>query len=576
MSIPAGFAAGNSPTPAARAELEGFVKSIPAVTALATYIMLFAPMGADAAEAAGAGSPSLTTAEIRRLLESDQTTIGGADILARDVLRQAYSEVDFEPFWTDSANVGELLQLIDQATEHGLIPEDYHQQAVRDALPEHLHSTSGPEWAATDILLTESLLRYGYHRRFGKIKANSLDPYINYRRETFNDQQPGTTLRQALSAPSLEGFIDSVAPVGPVYASLQTWLKRFRAIAANGGWPAVPEGPTLRSGDRDPRILPLRERLTTTGELHAEAVAEPDVFDPALEQAVKVFQRHHALEADGIVGRNTITALNVPVTQRIDQLRLSLERLRWVNQEAADTLVAVNIAGFRAFFFRDGALVWETRAMVGKTYRQTPTFRGEMSYLEFNPTWTIPPGILRNDTLPAIKRDPGYLASKNIRVLDRQGNEVDPSTIDWSQYSKGIPFTLRQDPGPQNALGTVKFIFPNPYFVFLHDTPNPELFERPERAFSSGCIRIEDPLRLAELILDDAEKYPRSTLESIVRSGKIQRINLADQVPVLIVYLTASIDDDGSLLLYRDIYDRDAKALKALDGPVIVDPPPSG
>jgi murein L,D-transpeptidase YcbB/YkuD len=576
MSIPDGYEAGKSLTPAVRADPEKFVNSIRTVAALAIQIMLLVPIGPDPVVAAGPNSPSATGAEIRRLLESNLPTIGGADILARDVLWQAYSEVDFEPFWTDSANIGELLELISQATEHGLNPHDYHQQAVRNALPGFRPAGSGREWAATDILLTESLLRYGYHRRFGKIKANRLDPYINYRREAFNDQHPGTTLRQALGAPSLEGFIDSVAPVGPVYGSLQTWLKRFRKIAADGGWAAIPDGPALRPGDRDPRVLQLRERLITTGELQPEAAGASDLFTPALDEAVKVFQRHHALEADGVVGPKTLAALNVPVAQRIDQLRLSLERLRWVNQEGAETLIAVNIAGFRAFFFRDGAVVWETRAMVGKTYRQTPTFRGEMSYLEFNPTWTIPPGILRNDTLPAIKRDPGYLEANNIRVFDNQGKQVDASTVDWDRYNDSLPYRLRQDPGPDNALGTVKFIFPNPYFVFLHDTPDTELFERPERAFSSGCIRIEDPLRLAELILDDGDRYPRSTLESIVRSGKTQRINLGGKVPVLIVYLTASIDDDGSLLLYRDIYDRDAKALAALDGPVIVEPPPSG
>jgi murein L,D-transpeptidase YcbB/YkuD len=370
--------------------------------------------------------------------------------------------------------------------------------------------------------------------------------------------------------------MNHVAPTGPVYRALQGWLQRYREQEAEGGWPAIPEGPTLRPGDLGTRVLDLRKRLEITGELSSANAADPELFDAALEAAVKVFQRRHALDDDGIVGRNTLSALNVPIGRRIDQIRLSLERLRWVNQEAADTLVAVNIAGFRAFFFRDGALVWETRAMVGTTYRQTPTFRGDMAYLEFNPTWTIPPGILRKDTLPAIKSDPGYLAAKNIRVLDGDGREVDPSTVNWNSYTKGLPYTLRQDPGPQNSLGRVKFIFPNPYFVFLHDTPQRELFERPERAFSSGCIRVEDPLTLAELILDDPVRYARPELEEIVRSGRTQRVNLADKLPVLIVYITASIGDDGGLLLYRDIYDRDARALEALDGPVIVDPPASG
>jgi murein L,D-transpeptidase YcbB/YkuD len=519
---------------------------------------------------------SAAGAEIRRLLENDSLTIAGTEILAQDILLQAYSEVGFEPFWTDTADIRELLDLIGSAEEHGLRPEDYGETAVRQVLSGNTGTQTAPEMARADILLTESLLRYGYHRRFGKITASRLDPDINFRRETFNNQRPGTNLRQALAAPSFEGFIDAIAPSGPVYRALQAWLERYRAMAAAGGWPAVPEGPTLRLGDRDPRVLQIRARLQVTGELEDRAPVDAEAFDTELEEAVKAFQRHHALDADGIVGRNSLAAMNVPVQRRIDQLRLSLERLRWVNQEAADTLVAVNIAGFRAFFFRDGRLAWETRAMVGKTYRQTPTFRGEMAYLEFNPTWTIPPGILRNDTLPAIKRDPNYLASNNIRVLDSDGGEVDPSTVDWNQYSRGVPYMLRQDPGPNNSLGTVKFIFPNPHFVFLHDTPHRELFDRPERAFSSGCIRIEDPLALAALLLDDPVKYPRSELEAIVRSERTQRINLTSKVPVVIIYLTASVDDDGSLLLYRDIYDRDAQALEALDGRVIVEPPASG
>ena len=537
---------------------------------LCVALLCIAPAGA-----ADDHSAASIRTEIERLLNTESLAIDGTGVLGRDILLEAYRETGFEPFWSNPADVSELLELISRAGEHGLNPKDYRIDAIRGLRNGIPTTQSAADSAATDILLTESVLRYGYHRRFGKIKANTLDPYINYRRQSFNEQHPGTTLRQALSAPSLEGFMEQVAPTGPVYRALQSWLQRYREMEALGGWPAVPEGPPIRLGDRDPRISRLRKRLEVTGEL-ASVDGDPLLFDDALEFAVKLFQRRHALEADGVVGRNTLSALNEPIGTRIDQIRLSLERLRWVNQEAADTLVAVNIAGFRAFFFRDGALIWETRAMVGTTYRQTPTFRGEMAYLEFNPTWTIPPGILRNDTLPAIKSDPGYLAAKNIRVLDGAGREVDPSTVDWNGYSRGVPFTLRQDPGPQNALGRVKFIFPNPYFVFLHDTPQRELFERPERAFSSGCIRIEDPLKLAELILHDPDTYPRSALEEIVRSGKTQRINLADKLPVLIVYFTASVDDDGSLLLYRDIYGRDARALEALDGPVVVEPPVSG
>jgi murein L,D-transpeptidase YcbB/YkuD len=210
--------------------------------------------------------------------------------------------------------------------------------------------------------------------------------------------------------------------------------------------------------------------------------------------------------------------------------------------------------------------------MVGKSYRKTPVFRGDIQYMEFNPTWTIPPGILRNDTLPAIKRDPNYLSSKNIRVIDRDGSFVDPATVDWNQYSKGVPYTLRQDPGPWNSLGTVKFIFPNQHFVFLHDTPHRELFDRPERAFSSGCIRIENPLTLAELLLNDEDKT-RPELQAIVDSRETQRISLENTVPVLILYLTAGLDLEGNVTFFKDIYNRDQRVLAALDGAVVIDPP---
>jgi murein L,D-transpeptidase YcbB/YkuD len=234
--------------------------------------------------------------------------------------------------------------------------------------------------------------------------------------------------------------------------------------------------------------------------------------------------------------------------------------------------VAVNIASFRAFVYKDGNMEWSTRAMVGKDYRRTPVFRGDIRYMEFNPTWTIPPTILRDDTLPAIKRDPNYLASKNIRVIGSNGEFVDPQTVDWNRYTTMVPYTLRQDPGPDNALGTVKFIFPNKHAVFLHDTPHRELFDQPERAFSSGCIRIEHPLKLAEWLLDD-ENYPESVLQSIVDSRKTQRISLAQPIPVIITYLTASLDLDGNPLFFRDIYNFDAKVLQALDGPVVIELP---
>ena len=513
-----------------------------------------------------------TAAEIQRLLETENLSINGAAILGQEMVLQTYRENGFEPYWTQVENTGKLVSLINEAPDHGLIPADYNIDQLRRIQSEQERDPSTMIAAEADIVLTESLLRYSYHRRYGKVKASSIDPDINFKREAFNNKPPGETLRESLEAPSLQGFVELTAPSGPYYTGIQHWLKQYRRLAEAGGWPTVSEGPTLRPGDVDPRVVQIRNRLEATGELPKGTETNTMEFDEPLKIAVSEFQVRHALEDDGIVGKQTVAAMNVPVEARINQLRISLERLRWVNQEADQTFVTVNIAGFRAFVYKDGNMEWSTRAMVGKDYRRTPVFRGDIQYMEFNPTWTIPPTILRNDTLPAIKLDPNYLASKNIRVIDSNGKFVDPQTVDWNRYTTMVPYTLRQDPGPDNALGTVKFIFPNKHAVFLHDTPHRELFSQPERAFSSGCIRIEHPLKLAEWLLGD-ENYPEPVLQSIVDSRKTQRISLAQPIPVIITYLTASLDLDGNPLFFRDIYNLDAKVLQALDGPVVLEFP---
>ncbi len=528
----------------------------------------------SAQDTSPAGRPAIAN-DIRQLLETEDPTIAGVDILGHEIILRVYQDSEFQPYWTNDDNIRSLISLIDEAPDHGLLSADYNMDELRLILSERENNPSAMIEAGSDILLTESLLLYAYHRRLGKITPSTIDPDINYKRQAFQNQPLSQTLHELLEAISLREFIDIVAPSGPYYKGIQQWLHRYRQLAAEGGWPAVPEGPALRLGDKDPRVALVRKRLAVTGELPEDADLSSTTFNEQLERAVIKFQARHALEDDGIAGKQTIAAMDVLVEDRISQLRVSLERIRWVNQEAVQTFVAVNIASFQAFMIRNGELEWSTRAMVGKDYRRTPIFRGDIQYMEFNPTWTIPPTILRNDTLPAVKKDPGYLAAKNIRVIDSNGAFVDPLTVDWAQYSKGAPYTFRQDPGPDNSLGMVKFIFPNRHSVFLHDTPHRELFNRPERAFSSGCIRIEDPLKLAELLLTD-EHYQGPRLQSIVESGKTQRIYLDRPVPIIILYLTTGLDSDGNILFYKDIYEKDRKVLEALNGPVVIEPPVVG
>ena len=316
----------------------------------------------------------------------------------------------------------------------------------------------------------------------------------------------------------------------------------------------------------------LRDRLVMTGDLKEAASAGAEVFDETLEQAVKGFQERHGLEVDGAVGPGTLAAMNVPVEDKIDQIRVNLERGRWVLPGLEERFIIVNIAGFRTYVVKDDEEIWTTRSIVGTPFRKTPVFREDMNHLVFNPTWTVPRGILGRSILPKAQEDPSFLTEKNFTVVDSDGKQVDLKSVKWSKYSaKDFPYQVVQAPGPNNALGQVKFMFPNKYAVYLHDTPEKPLFERSERAFSSGCIRIDNPLDLAELLLRNQNGWDRKRIEEVIASGEIMTVNLDNPMPVLLLYWTVDKSpEDGAIVFMKDIYERDAKILEALDAEYII------
>ncbi len=496
--------------------------------------------------------------------------IDSVSIVGREILPAVYANRGFRPMWTDPGRVEQLIGMLETAPEDGLHAGDYYVDELRSVAARTRDPGTALDKADLDILATEALVRFGYHQLFGKVDPAALDSNINFTRRFIGDRPPVEAIPQIIASPTpLQEQLDQAIHRSPFYATLRKHLADYRGIAVAGGWPRVPEGPTLHPGDSDPRVISLRQRLAVTGDLPEGGDTSSPIFDEDLKAAVIRFQQRHALDADGVVGKNSYAALNVPVETRVEQIRLSLERLRWVRGERSERFIAVNIAGYRVFFVEGESVAWVTRAMVGKTYRQTPVFRGTLSYMEINPTWTVPPGILRNDVLPAIRRDVSYLANKNMSVIDRDGRRVDPATVDWQ--SRSLPYSFRQEPGPNNALGEVKFIFPNKHFVFLHDTPNRALFSRPDRTFSSGCIRVENPFTLAELIMNEPAKWDQAALEGVRDTRKTRRIN-TPKLPVLILYLTASVEQDGRVRFLKDVYDRDAKVLEALDGEVVITP----
>lgn len=491
-------------------------------------------------------------------------------VVMQDALQEIYRLHHFRPLWTGDHKFQQVVAVLEGSIEYGLQPRDYHLPAIRDLIGK-TGNTPGPAAAAAlDVLLSDGLLLYVHHRRHGKVHPGDLYPEFNFQRDHSADLPPLELVQQAITSDNLAAFIDAQAPVAHYYELLRQQLNVYRAIAAKGGWPPVPPGPTLRKNDRDPRVTAIHQRLQVTGELQTPEGDAQDVFTAELENAVILFQSLHGLTTDGLVGKKTVTAMNVGVATRVDQLRLSLERLRWLDHNADSEFIAVNIAGFQLFYVKNQAIEWTTRVIVGTPYRNTPVFRSLMTYLEFNPTWTIPPTILREDTLPAIRKNPDYLAERNISVIDRSGDRVDPSTIDWHAPGKGFPYSLRQEPGPENALGLVKFIFPNAYSVYMHDTPHRALFDQPMRGYSSGCIRVENPFRLVELVLQERQDFAAAELEEILRSGRTRRVLLEKPLPVMILYLTAALADSGKAEFYPDIYHRDPAVLGLLDGPVTV------
>jgi murein L,D-transpeptidase YcbB/YkuD len=377
----------------------------------------------------------------------------------------------------------------------------------------------------------------------------------------------------AAGSPAPDESIDPRGPSVPPYPEvrrLAAALDDLQRTADTGGWPLVPAGEPLRPGDASVRVPELRDRLLATGDLPEPGVLSADPFyGPELVAAVLHFQRRHGLADDGVVGTRTLAALNVPVERRIDQVRVNLERWRWLPADLGEHHLRVNIAGFELDEVQSGWITYSARVIVGRQYTKTPVFSSEITHLVLNPYWSVPSGIARREILPAVKKDPSYLAREGFDVLAAGGPAVpiDPATIDWSELSAArLPYVFRQRPGPGNSLGRIKFVFPNPYDVYLHDTPARSLFEREVRAFSHGCIRLQNPLELADRLLAGDPAWTPERLRAEIASGRKQSVRLPAPLPIHVVYFTAWVDGAGTLHFRNDVYGRDAAVLDALGG----------
>jgi murein L,D-transpeptidase YcbB/YkuD len=510
--------------------------------ALGACIATLLTIASIAAHAAGE-SAQIIQARVGQLGSGGEVRVSGAAIASTVVLPSFYERRGFEPAWTDPGDVDALFAAIHDSAADGLRPEDYHLAAL-EAL--YAVPRSPARDADFDLLATDALVRLGYHLRFGKVDVTRIDPHWNFRRdyEAVLLLAPTVAIQEALDQHRVRESLDVLRPGHPLYAALRGALQRYREIEAAGGWGPVPAGATLAPGMSDPRVPALRARLEAEGDLIEPDDASRDLYDGALESAVKHFQERHGLAPDGLVGGRTLRALNVPVTTRIGQLRLSLERSRLIMHDLPERFVVVNVPGYRVYYVEGGAARFASNVVVGKVIARTPIFRAEMTHVVLNPSWTVPPIVMKTDIIPGLKKDPGYLERKG---LQRIGGQV------------------VQPPGANNALGRLKLMFPNPHYVFLHDTPQRDLFERENRTFSSGCVRVEDVFGLAEAVIDDPQRWSKAKLLEAADTGATQTIKLERRVPVLLAYWTAGVASDGRVLFYEDIYARDAAELQALD-----------
>ncbi|MFH7326474.1 murein L,D-transpeptidase [Desulfurivibrio sp. C05AmB] len=506
--------------------------------------------------------------------------VGDEEIYSSVVLPRFYFDRTFQLAWSDDDGplplADDMVAAIRGANREGLIPEDYHLAKIEETLGRIRNTRQQGEQlnplslVDLDLLLTDAFLVLASHFHSGRINPETFTPEWH---PSKRDADFAAILGEALQENRIGETLEGLLPKHLEYLRLREAFARYQKISEEGGWPGVPEGPTLRKGDSSERVIALRERLMLAGDLAPHAPAEAAYFDALLEDAVKSFQLRHSLDPDGIVGRETLADLNVSIEQRLIQSMINLERWRWMPEFGTERYILVNIANFELNVFERNEPVMNMRVIVGRHYRQTPVFTGTMTYLVLNPYWNVPPGIAVNDILPEVKKELNYLAENNMRVFQGWGAsavQVDPATVDWQAITaRNLPYRFRQDPGPDNALGRVKFMFPNKYHVYLHDTPRRELFWKVARDFSSGCIRVEKPFELAEYLLSDRPEWTRERIEATIATNVERTVTINRPIPVHLSYWTAWADQDGTINFRRDIYRRDERLYAALqDQPV--------
>lgn len=484
-------------------------------------------------------------------------------------VQRFYAARNFQPVWVTLNSASPLLEtaltFIANAETEGLDSEDYLLQHLQQL--QHRAGQSSSAAVELEVLTTHAVLMLARDLARGHLTATTADKDWHIPQRTFDAV---AFLQEALKKDRLQQGLDELPPKNPSYQSLKRTLAHYRQLAGNHiEWVHIPSSPSIRPGDTHPDIPLIRQRIVQA--YAADGAAEYDIaasgnqrYDHELVTAVKAFQAQHGLNSDGVIGKNTFRALNRPLTWKIRQLRINMERLRWLPRNLGARYLLVNTAGFKLSAYEQDEQVLDMRIIVGRDYRSTPSFNGSLSHMVLNPYWNVPVSIATKDLLPKQQNDPAFFTNGGFKIYpgnNRNSEPIDPETIDWHSLKRGFPYVLRQDPGKHNALGRIKFMFANPFSIYLHDTPSKSLFQRDIRTFSSGCIRLEKPFELAAFALNQ-QSLPEKFSEDLDSDKTITK-HLPKPLPIYLVYITAWIDEPGKLVhFYPDIYDRDSSTLR--------------
>ncbi|WP_244888446.1 L,D-transpeptidase family protein [Roseovarius tolerans] len=476
-------------------------------------------------------------------------------------LAEFYRETEYRPVWTDEGSTAQarrqaLVQALSQAGMHGLPEARYDLDG--------LMARMGAARSLRDLGLIEVALSRAYLAYARDVQSGVLEPgrvVYEIKREV-NDSPATVLLGDLVRADAPRQALRALPPRTNEYARLMKEKMRLEHLIREGGWgPAVPSQ-KLEPGQGGQAVIALRNRLVAMGYLRRSAST---LYDGAIQSAVQEFQRDHGLQTDGIAGPSTLAALNQSATERLQSVIVAMERERWLARDRGTRHVLVNLTDFSARILDNDSLTFQTRAVIGKNVgdRRSPEFSDEMEHLVINPTWHVPRSIAVKEYLPQMKRNPN--AAGHLKLYNRNGREVPRGAVNFGAYNaRNFPFAIKQPPSSRNALGLVKFMFPNKYNIYLHDTPQKALFEREKRDFSHGCIRLQQPFDFAYEILSPQEADPRAYFHSVLGTGRETYVQLEQHVPVHIIYRTAFTQAQGRVQYRDDVYQRDAAIWEAL------------